>query len=95
MNPSLNSLTLYFVHLVAIRLDQFPAWLSVEWMLYLVAPQVEDHQVGEQSQLRWKNLQTVERQIQLLQLQQLPQFIWDVLQEQEADDKEEDQTCCL
>lgn len=30
-------------------------------MFYLVAPQVEDHQVGEQSQLRRKNLQTVER----------------------------------
>lgn len=51
-------------------------------MFHLVAPEVEHHQVGEQSQLRRKDLQTVERQVQLLQLQQLPQFIWDLLQYQ-------------
>lgn len=52
-------------------------------MIYLVPPQVQDHKVGEESQVRRKNLQTVERQIQLLQLQQLPQLIWDLLQEEE------------
>ena len=54
-------------------------------MIYLVAPQVQDHQVGEESQVRRKNLQTVERQIQLLQLQQLPQLLWDLLQEEEEE----------
>lgn len=54
-------------------------------MIYLVAPKVQDHQVGEESQVRRKNLQTVERQIQLLQLQQLPQLLWDLLQEEEEE----------
>lgn len=47
--------------------------------VYLVTPQIEDHQVRQQSQLRRKNSQAVERQIQLVQLQQLPQFIWNLL----------------
>lgn len=47
---------------------------------YLVTPQVEDHQVGEQGQLRRKNRQAIEGQVQLLQLQQLTQLIRKFLQ---------------
>lgn len=47
---------------------------------YLVTPQVEHHQVGEQGQLRRENRQVVEGQVQLLQLQQLTQLIRKFLQ---------------